>query len=126
MSALRSGIDLIEIQRLADVNPAIRARFLQRVYTPGELEDSGGRFESLAGRFAAKEAVAKALGTGIGPIRWQDIEIRRGAGGAPQLTLHGKARTIAEHLGLNTWSVSISHGRTYATAIAVAIGPGVE
>ncbi len=122
MTVLRTGIDLVEIRRLEEVNPAIRARFLRRVYTAGELEDSRDRNESLAGRFAAKEAVAKALGTGIGFVAWQDIEIRRGPGGAPQLFLHGRAEQVARALGLETWSVSISHGRTHAVAMAVGLG----
>ena len=122
MLSLRTGIDMIEIERLESLNPNIRQRFLNRVYTPGELDDSAGVCASLAGRFAAKEAVAKALGCGIGAVAWKDIEIRRGAQGEPVLELHGKARQIADQLGLNTWSISISHTRTHATAVAVALG----
>lgn len=122
MNILRSGIDIIEIDRLNKVNPAIRQRFLKRVYTPLELEISGDSDASLAGRFAAKEAVSKALGSGIGHIRWQDIEIRRGTNGEPLLYLHGAARQLADELGLTIWSVSISHSRTHAVAMAVALG----
>jgi holo-[acyl-carrier protein] synthase len=120
--SLRSGIDLIEIARLAEVRPEIRERFLARVFTTQELEDTGGSNLHLAGRFAAKEAVAKALGCGIGPVSWQEIEIRRGQTGEPVLVLYGKARQMADDLGLTTWSVSISHTKEYALAMAVACG----
>jgi holo-[acyl-carrier-protein] synthase len=119
---LRTGVDILEVNRLAEVNPAIRRRFLERVFTPLELEQVGHSNESLSGRFAAKEAVSKALGTGIGKVRWQDIEIRRGQYGAPELHLHGFARQVADHLGLSTWSVSITHDRTTVVAFVVAIG----
>jgi len=119
---LRSGVDIVEIQRLDEVNPAIRARFIRRVFTEQEVELARGSTASLAGRFAAKEAVSKALGTGIGWVAWRDIEILRGKAGEPLLELHGRALQVAERLGLQTWSVSISHGRAYAVATAVAVG----
>ncbi|MCD4672186.1 MAG: holo-ACP synthase [Anaerolineaceae bacterium] len=123
---LRTGVDLIEINRLADLNPKIRARFLQRVYTPAELASSGTSNASLAGRFAAKEAVAKALGTGIGPVRWQEIEICDGPQSEPLLRLHSAAQEIATQLGLHTWSISISHTATHAVAMAVALGEDTD
>jgi holo-[acyl-carrier protein] synthase len=119
---LRSGVDLIEINRMAGLNPRIRARFLARVFTPAELDNCRNANASLSGRFAAKEAVAKALGTGIGPIRWQEIEICDGPQGEPVLQLHGAAHQLADQLGLDTWSVSISHTATHAVAMAVALG----
>lgn len=119
---LRSGVDIVEIRRLDEVNPAIRERFIRRVFTEQEIELAGGSSASLAGRFAAKEAVSKALGTGIGYVRWREIEIQRGLAGEPRLVLHGRAQEVAQHLGLHTWSVSISHGREHAVAMAVAIG----
>lgn len=122
MTPLRTGIDMIDIERLAGPNPAVRQRFLRRVFTPRELEECGGSPQSLAGRFAAKEAVAKALGVGIGPVAWQEIEILTGPQGQPVLQLHGAARDLAGRLGLITWSVSISHTRTQAVAVAVATG----
>ncbi len=121
-ACLRSGIDLIEIARLEGIRPEIRGRFLKRVFTVQELEDARDSNLHLAGRFAAKEAVAKALGCGIGPVSWQEIEIRRGQAGEPELTLYGKARQMADELGLLTWSVSISHTKEYALAMAVACG----
>jgi holo-[acyl-carrier protein] synthase len=123
MFTLRSGIDLVEIKRLAKINPAIRQRFLQRVFTPLELVDACDSNIHLAGRFAAKEAAAKALGTGIGVIRWQDIEIQRGPDGEPVLHLYSNAAALAEKQGLTSWSVSISHTQTHAVAMVVACGP---
>lgn len=121
---LRTGIDLIEIHRLEALNPNIRERFIRRVFTDNEIQDCGGSSARLAGRFAAKEAVAKALGTGIGQVTWQDIEVRQGPRGEPVLELHGAARQMAEDLRLSEWSISISHSHTHAVAVAVAIGAG--
>jgi holo-[acyl-carrier protein] synthase len=122
MAIIRTGIDMVEIARLNSQRPAIRARFLQRVFTPNELAESGDSDAVLAGRFAAKEAVSKALGSGIGWVRWQDIEVRRGAFGAPQLQLHGNAQKLAQDLGLDHWSISITDTDTHAAAVAVAFG----
>ncbi len=122
LPALRTGVDLVEIARLEGLNPAIRQRFLRRVFTGRELEAAGESWASLAGRFAAKEAVAKALGCGIGPVAWQEIEVLRGAGGEPVLALHGQALALAEQQGLSVWSVSISHSRSHAVALVVALG----
>lgn len=119
---LRSGIDLVEINRFEALNPAIRERFLQRVFTENEIRDSGTSIASLAGRFAAKEAVAKALGCGIGPVAWREIEILQGEHGEPLLKLHGKALELAQQTGLHTWSISITHTTSVAAASAVAIG----
>ncbi len=124
MVTLRTGVDLIEINRLTNLNPNIRQRFLKRVFTPLELEQAGQSDARLAGRFAAKEAVSKALGTGIGQISWQDIEIENDETGAPQLHLLGSARQIARGMGLNIWSISISHSKTHAVAMAVALASG--
>ncbi|MGI6740396.1 MAG: holo-ACP synthase [Brevefilum sp.] len=119
---IRSGIDTIEISRLAEVNPAIRERFIKRVFTPGEIKQARNRNESLSGLFAAKEAASKALGTGIGYVSWKDIEILHLETGQPILHLHGNAKKVADKLGLKEWSVSISHDRDKAVAVAVAIG----
>ena len=124
MPPLRTGIDLVEIGRLETLNPAIRRRFLERVFTPHELADAEGRWDTLSGRFAAKEAVVKALGSGIGPVAWQEIEILRGDEGQPVLKLSGEALRRAKTLELSTWSISISHTRAYAVAVAVAIAVG--
>src|SRR5512143_1680620 len=105
---LATGVDLIEIARIEEVVARHGKRYLDRIYTLAELEQCGGRAESLAGRFAAKEAVAKALGSGIGDVTWQEIEVLGDENHAPKLTLHGAALKKADELGLSTWSVSIS------------------
>lgn len=119
---LRSGIDIIEISRLDEVNPAIRQRFIARVYTAQEIAQARNRTDVLTGLFSAKEAVSKALGTGIGAVHWQDIEILHLPSGQPVVKLHGQAKIVAEQLGLHTWSVSISHDRDTVVALAVALG----
>jgi holo-[acyl-carrier protein] synthase len=122
MTHLASGVDLIEIERLESTIQRYGVRFLGRVFTSQELAEVGKNTASLAARFAAKEAVAKALGTGIGPIAWREIEILRGPQRQPLLQLHGAARQLASELGLAAWSISLSHTRTHAIATVVAIG----
>jgi phosphopantetheine--protein transferase-like protein len=119
---LRSGIDTIEISRLDDIQPAIRERFIQRVFTEIEIKQARGRTEMLSGLFATKEAVSKALGTGIGAVHWRDIEVIHLPTGQPTVKLHGMAAKVAQELGLTQWSVSISHDRDKAVAVAVALG----
>lgn len=118
---LATGIDLIEIQRVADVIERQGERFLQRVYTPHERADCGERTESLAARWAAKEAVAKALGCGIGDVGFQEIEVQREESGAPSLHLYGAAEKLAAEQGLTTWSISLSHSQSHAIALVVAV-----
>jgi holo-[acyl-carrier protein] synthase len=122
MTLLRTGIDLVEIERMRSVLARHGERFLRRVYTPGELADAAGSPASLAARFAAKEAVSKALGTGIGTVAWQEIEVLRGPSCEPVLTLHGAARRLAEEQGLTAWAISMSHTQHYAVAQVVAVG----
>jgi holo-[acyl-carrier protein] synthase len=117
---LSSGVDLIEIERLEGAIRRHGRRFLERIFTPGELADAGGKPASLAARFAAKEAAAKALKTGIGRIAWQEIETRSGPSNEPVMLLHGAAAAKAAELGLVTWSVSLSHTATQAIALVVA------
>jgi holo-[acyl-carrier protein] synthase len=119
---VRTGVDLIEIARVEAVMGRHGQRFLNRVFTPQEQADAGGQAASLAARFAAKEAVAKALGCGIGPVGWLDIEITRDPERRPELVLHGAAWRRAQELGLREWSVSLSHSKDYAIALAVAAG----
>ncbi len=122
MLVLRSGVDLLEIERLQRSMQRYGDRLLGRVFTPRELAEVGDNPASLAARFAAKEAVSKALGTGIGVVTWKEIEILRGSAGQPVLFLHGKARQLAQELGLDTWSISLSHSQTQAIAMVVALG----
>jgi holo-[acyl-carrier protein] synthase len=119
---LATGVDLIEIARIDEVVSRHGKYYLERVFTPAELEYCGKRAESLAGRFAAKEAVAKALGTGIGNVSWKEIEILGDEHNAPRLILHGMAESKARELGFTTWSVSISHSQSHSVAFVVAIG----
>lgn len=123
---LRTGVDLIEIARIREVIARHGRRYLDRIYTAAELNQAASQVESLAGRFAAKEAVAKALGTGIGEIGWKEIEILGDDQDAPTLSLHGAAASKAKDLGLSEWSVSISHSMSHALAFAVAIGASGE
>ena len=119
---LATGVDLIEISRIEEVISRHGKHYLERVYTPAELELCGKRVESLAGRFAAKEAVAKALGCGIGDVSWKEIEILGNEQNAPVLHLYGEAAQKADELGLTSWSVSLSHSQSHAIAVVVAIG----
>jgi holo-[acyl-carrier protein] synthase len=119
---LATGVDLIEIARIDEVVTRHGKHYLERVFTPAELVYCGKRAESLAGRFAAKEAVAKALGSGIGDVSWKEIEILGDEQNAPVLTLHGMAENKAKELGLTNWSVSISHSQSHSVAFVVAIG----
>jgi holo-[acyl-carrier protein] synthase len=122
LTKLRTGIDLIEIERFEAAARRHGARLLGRVFTPQELSEAGENVASLAARFAAKEAAAKALGTGIGSIAWQEIEVLRGPARAPILHLHGAAARLAQELCLETWSISLSHTHVYAVAMVVAVG----
>jgi holo-[acyl-carrier protein] synthase len=119
---IANGIDLIEIERVHSIIQKHGERFLSRIYTPEERQITGERVESLAARFAAKEATAKALGTGIGSIKWTDIEISYGPNHQPELHLYANAAKQAAKLGLDTWSVSLSHTKTYAIAMVIATG----
>lgn len=119
---LASGIDIIEIERVEQAINRHGDRFLARIFTPSEQQDCRGNPASLAARFAAKEAAAKALGSGIGPVSWLEIEVLRGTANQPELHLHGRASSLAGSLGLSTWSVSLSHTAEIATAVVTAIG----
>jgi holo-[acyl-carrier protein] synthase len=118
---LAVGIDMIEVERVKRSIERFGSRFLTRVFTERELRTCGGRVERLAARFAAKEAVGKALGTGIGDVRWLEIEIITEANGRPILLLHGAAEEIARANGLDIWTVSLSHTETHAIGMVVAM-----
>lgn len=114
------GIDAIEPSRIVELIGRWGERFLGRVFTPAERALTNGRPTSLAARFAAKEAVAKALGTGLGPVAWREIEILANERKRPVLILHGAAAARAEHLGLRHWSISLTHLADVALAVVVA------
>lgn len=117
---IRCGVDMIECERIAAGIERGGERFLGRFFTAGEREDCRGKAYRLAARFAAKEAVSKALGCGIGAVSWREIEIRTAADRRPQLHLHGNAAAMARQLGLSEWDISLSHSDSLAIAIAVA------
>jgi holo-[acyl-carrier protein] synthase len=125
MGLLATGVDLIEIERVQTTIGRYGKRFLERVFTAQELAEVGNNTASLAARYAAKEAVAKALGTGIGPIAWREIEILHGPRRQPLLHLHGAAQLLASEMGLGVWSISLSHTQTHAIALAVATGEAI-
>lgn len=117
---LKTGIDIIEITRIQAVLDRHGDRFLKRVFTDLEIFECRGRAEALAVHFAAKEAASKALGTGIGPIAWHEVETLQKWSGEPYLVLHGVAERIAEERGLAVWAVSLSHSHENAIAVVVA------
>jgi holo-[acyl-carrier protein] synthase len=119
------GLDAIEIDRVAEAVARHGERFLARVYTPEERRLAGAAGDAssqfLAGRFAAKEAVLKALGTGYAQgLAFHEVEVLRDANGAPRLTLHGAAQARAREIGVTRILVSITHTRSDALAVAVA------
>jgi holo-[acyl-carrier protein] synthase len=119
------GVDVVEVARVRRAVQRWGQAFLARVFTPGELQHATARDGPvrLAARFAAKEAVMKALGCGWGRVRFRDIEILRDPSGRPHARLHGEAARVAERLGVAAVHVSLSHAREYAVAVAVAEGP---
>jgi len=119
---LATGVDLVDIERIREAIDRHGERFSARIFTEAEQRECNGRFSSLAARFAAKEAAAKALGCGIGVVSWLDIEVRGDENHAPHLYLHGEGEKLARRLGLLNWSVSLSHTETQAIAFVVAIG----
>jgi holo-[acyl-carrier protein] synthase len=126
------GVDLIEVARIqrALENPRIGQRVCQRVFTDAEVEYCEKRkrkYENYAGRFAAKEAVMKALGRGWGrKVGWLDIEVVLAVSGEPGISLHDKASSFARELGIEHFSLSITHTESYAIAYLIAEGRGAE
>ncbi len=119
------GIDIVETARIGRLVEEHGQHFLDRVFTPAEqaycAKSVKRHHEHLAGRFAAKEAVLKVLGTGLrGGIAWTDIEIAKDPSGQPHILLSGECLRIANLQGITRWHVSISHIRTHATASAIA------
>jgi holo-[acyl-carrier protein] synthase len=126
MPVLGHGIDLVEIARIRRLHEEHGQHFLDRVFTASEQEYCAANpkryFEHLAGRFAAKEAVLKVLGTGWrGGIAWTDIEIVRDPYGQPGVHLTGECERVASERGITSWLVSISHIETHATASAIGM-----
>jgi holo-[acyl-carrier protein] synthase len=118
-----TGIDLIEIERIQQSMDRFGTRFLNRIYSPAERAYCMSKkqsAESFAARFAAKEAGAKALGTGISRgVGWQEIEVVRAPGGRPGLRFHGRAAEFAARLGARHALLSLTHSRTQAMASVI-------
>ena len=126
MQIVGHGIDLVEVARIRHLVETHRQHFLDRCFTPIEqrycIEHRKRYFEHLSGRFAAKEAVLKVLGTGWrGAIAWTDIEILNEPSGKPLVTLSGECQRIAMQLRIDRWIISISHVETHATASALGM-----
>ena len=124
---ISTGVDLAEVERIqaAIEHPRIGQRFRDRVFTTSEIayceKKQRGKYESYAGRFAAKEAVMKALGRGWGSkVRWLDIEVARARSGKPEIVLHDKTAKLAEDLGIRRWTLSITHTKRHGLAFAIA------
>lgn len=116
---LTVGVDIIEISRISATVERWGDRFLHRIYTQQELDYCRGRAPQLAARFAAKEAVMKALGTGVRGVGWRDIEVVRQRGRAPTVRLHGRAAEVGERLAVTQIALSISHSKEYAVVSVV-------
>lgn len=125
MHVVGIGTDIVECLRIAQMIERHGEMFLTRVYTRHEIEYCSSRkaaTQHYAGRWAAKEAVLKALGTGwIRGISWRDVEVRNQKGGRPVIALGGGAREVCEKAGISQMLISISHCRSHATAYALAI-----
>jgi holo-[acyl-carrier protein] synthase len=120
MSRHEIGIDLVDIDRIVGVLGRFPDRFRHRVLTERERRYVGRRVERIAGRWAAKEAISKVLGLGVRGVGWREIEVLPNAAGAPQVYLHGRAARRASSMDLEDVTVSISHERRMAVAVAVA------
>ena len=116
---LTVGVDIIELSRIRAVYERWGQKFLDRIYTPEEQAYCRGRIPQLASRFAAKEAVMKALGTGIRGVGWKDIQVTRRRGGPPQIALHNRGKAMAERMGVTQVAISLSHSQEYAVASVV-------
>jgi len=125
MEIVAHGIDLVDCPRIEEMVARHGERFVQRIFTAAEqayAESNKNKIEKLAGRFAAKEAILKLMGTGWrGKIAWTDIEIINNSSGQPEVTLDGEVEKIADKLGIKHISISITHTANFAIASAVAL-----
>ncbi len=130
MKIIAHGIDLVDRPRIKQMVQRHGQRFLNRVYTKKEqqyAEAHRDNIEKLAGRFAAKEAILKLIGTGwVGKIAWTDIEVVNNSAGQPEVTITGEVKRIAEKLGITQISVSITHTANFAIASAIALANADE
>lgn len=114
-----TGVDIIEINRVAKVRDSYPRRFMEKVFTPSERAYARSRAPQLASRFAAKEAVMKALGTGVRGVPWKSVEVTRKRGGPPEIVLHGSAKERSEKMGVTRIALSLSHSKEFAVASVV-------
>jgi holo-[acyl-carrier protein] synthase len=122
------GVDLVEVERIRKAldDPATGKRFRERVFTAAEVQycekkTGRGRYESYAARFAAKEAVMKALGRGWGAqVSWRDIEVARARSGKPDIVLRDKTARLADSRGIRSWALSLTHTRDHGLAYVIA------
>jgi holo-[acyl-carrier protein] synthase len=124
VSIVGLGTDLVEVGRFR-LAMERTARLADRLFSTDEREYASGQHDpakSLAARFAAKEAVMKALGVGLGAFKLRDVEVVRRRGGAPVVALHGKAAVLADERGVTAWHLSLTHTDSMAMAVAIAVG----
>lgn len=121
VAGLLSGIDIVQMSWFGRAVKVGGERFVRRILTDRESKFCRGRVERMAVRFAAKEAIAKALGTGIRGISWREMEIVSARNGQPAVVLRGRALERARKLNIAEWTVSLSHGETLVIAIAIGI-----
>lgn len=125
MSLYGIGIDVVEVDRIKSSLSEFGEQFLDRIFTPDEqayCERQKNKELSYAARFAAKEAIAKAFGTGIGKsVGWREMEVKRMESGEPKVVLHGKAAELAESIQVSEVKISLTHAKHYAAANAVIL-----
>jgi holo-[acyl-carrier protein] synthase len=119
MKQTHIGIDIIEIDRIKEAISRWGKRFLNRIYTEAELNLCQGKTESLAARFAGKEAIMKAITAPLTAATWKEIEILSGSEGEPVVLLHGHSLIAARKLGLSGFEISLSHSRENAIALVI-------
>lgn len=126
MNVIGIGTDIVQCQRIATMIEKHGDTFLNRVYTNREIDYCGGRkscIQHYSGRWAAKEAILKALGTGWARgVQWTDIEVVNDGGGKPSVNIGGEAHVLCQRMGIKEVLISISHCNDYATAFATAVG----
>lgn len=123
---LQTGVDMVDVEKLARMVELTGDEFLESSWTPAERLYCAGRPERLASRWAAKEATMKALGQGVGQISPLEVEVVAAEGTRPVLVLRGNADTRARQLGLDTWSVSLTHEDRWALAFVVGVGSAAD
>lgn len=125
MTIVAHGVDLVDIEKFQKLYGAADGFALQRCLSVGEMADAGNdadRWDRLAGRFAVKEAVMKALGVGFGDeVGFLDVLVKTAPSGAPSVTFHGNAATLARRLGISRWLVSTAHDGNVAVASVIAV-----